>query len=160
MRRCIEAVRGQRGASTYPLAACVARGEDVLALECSRLPEAPDPTAHPEITAIRAAAARAGSRYLPGTVLYSTVEPCPMCAAAAVWARMDGIVFGATLDDMLAFARTGASAPLTWRQIAIPAGAVVAAGEPRLWVIGGILRAECLALLDLTAERAGGGPDA
>ncbi|HVV88938.1 MAG TPA: nucleoside deaminase [Solirubrobacterales bacterium] len=54
-----------------------------------------DPTAHAEMTAIREAAVIKGRTRLPDLVLYSTLEPCPMCVAAACWASLDGIVFGA-----------------------------------------------------------------
>ena len=54
-----------------------------------------DPTAHAEILALRAAAARRGSWRLHGMTLYVTLEPCPMCAGALVNARLDRLVFGA-----------------------------------------------------------------
>ncbi|NLM37908.1 MAG: nucleoside deaminase [Firmicutes bacterium] len=54
-----------------------------------------DPTAHAEILALRAAAARRGSWRLHGMTLYVTLEPCPMCAGAMVNARLDRLVFGA-----------------------------------------------------------------
>ena len=55
-----------------------------------------DPTAHAEILALRAAAARRGSWRLHGMTLYVTLEPCPMCAGAMVNARVDRLVFGAS----------------------------------------------------------------
>lgn len=54
-----------------------------------------DPTAHAEIIAIREAARSVGSWRLDGHTLVVTLEPCPMCAMAAVWARLDHIVYGA-----------------------------------------------------------------
>ena len=54
-----------------------------------------DPTAHAEILALRAAAARVGSPRLPGCTLTVTLEPCPMCAQAASFFRVGRIVFGA-----------------------------------------------------------------
>jgi tRNA(adenine34) deaminase len=54
-----------------------------------------DPTAHAEIVALRDAAARAANYRLPGTTLYVTLEPCPMCAGALVHARVARVVFGA-----------------------------------------------------------------
>lgn len=54
-----------------------------------------DPTAHAEILALRAACRAAGNYRLPGTRLYVTVEPCPMCMAAMVHARVECLVFGA-----------------------------------------------------------------
>ena len=54
-----------------------------------------DPTAHAEIMAIREAAASIGNYRLSGFILYSTLEPCPMCLMAAIHARLAGIFYGA-----------------------------------------------------------------
>ncbi|MCP3669464.1 MAG: tRNA adenosine(34) deaminase TadA [Gammaproteobacteria bacterium] len=54
-----------------------------------------DPTAHAEIMALRAAGNRVGNYRLPGTTLYVTLEPCPMCASAIIHARVARVVFGA-----------------------------------------------------------------
>jgi tRNA(adenine34) deaminase len=54
-----------------------------------------DPTAHAEILALRAAGARIANYRMPGSTLYVTLEPCPMCAAAIVHARVERLVFGA-----------------------------------------------------------------
>ena len=62
-----------------------------------------DPTAHAEIVALRAAAARLGNYRLPGATLYVTLEPCAMCSGALIHARLARVVFGA-FD-----ARTGAA---------------------------------------------------
>jgi guanine deaminase len=58
-----------------------------------------DPTAHAEIQAIRLAAERLNTHDLSGTILYSSCEPCPMCLGAALWARVDRIVFAADRFD-------------------------------------------------------------
>lgn len=55
-----------------------------------------DPTAHAEVLALRRAARAAGAYRLPGAVLYATVEPCPLCVGAALLARVERVVFGAT----------------------------------------------------------------
>ena len=54
-----------------------------------------DPTAHAEIVALRAAAARLGNYRLPGATLYVTLEPCAMCSGALIHARIARVVFGA-----------------------------------------------------------------
>lgn len=56
---------------------------------------ASDPTAHAEMNAMRQAAAATGNYRLTGSTLYVTLEPCPMCAGALVWARIKRVVFGA-----------------------------------------------------------------
>jgi tRNA(adenine34) deaminase len=54
-----------------------------------------DPTAHAEIIALRQAAAALGNWRLVGVTLYSTLEPCPMCAGAMIQARLERLVYGA-----------------------------------------------------------------
>jgi guanine deaminase len=58
-----------------------------------------DPTAHAEVTAIRAACTALGTFDLTGAVLYTSCEPCPMCLASALWARVSRVVFAADRQD-------------------------------------------------------------
>jgi len=67
----------------------------VVASDHNRTVERHDPTAHAELLAIRSAAKTLGDWRLTGHTLVVTLEPCPMCAGAAVWARLDRIVYGA-----------------------------------------------------------------
>jgi tRNA(adenine34) deaminase len=82
-----------------PIGAVVARASDgaVVARRHNEREALGDPTAHAEILALREAAATVGSWRLGGHILVVTLEPCPMCAGAALAARVDAIVFGA--DD-------------------------------------------------------------
>jgi tRNA(adenine34) deaminase len=66
----------------------LARGRNLTVTES-------DPTAHAEVVALRRAATSSGNERLCGTTLYVTVEPCCMCAGAAVWARIKRLVYGA-----------------------------------------------------------------
>ncbi len=72
------------------------REGDVLAGAGNNCIAAGDPTGHAEIHVLRTAAERADNYRLPGTTMYVTLEPCAMCAAAMVHARVERIVFGAT----------------------------------------------------------------
>ena len=74
----------------------------VVAEGCNRVTSANDPTAHAEVEAIRAACGRLGTFVLEGCTLYTSCEPCPMCLAAAYWAHVDAIVFGASRTDAAA----------------------------------------------------------
>lgn len=86
-----------------PIGAVVTKGNDVLAAAGNRREGEADPTAHAEILAIRAAGAALGSWRLDGCTLTVTLEPCAMCAGAAVLARFDRVVFGAA-DPKAGFA--------------------------------------------------------
>jgi tRNA(adenine34) deaminase len=89
------AAAGARG--EVPVGAVVVDGASgaVLAAAGNRVEELGDPTAHAEMLAVRAAAARLGSPRLSGCDLYVTLEPCPMCAAAISFARVRRLYFGA-----------------------------------------------------------------
>jgi tRNA(Arg) A34 adenosine deaminase TadA len=58
-----------------------------------------DPSSHAELRAVRLASKKVGRSTLAGYTMYSTCEPCPMCMANALWARLDRVVFGATIAD-------------------------------------------------------------
>ncbi|MHA6523062.1 nucleoside deaminase [Tessaracoccus sp. G1721] len=68
----------------------------------NRVTSIPDPTAHAEVQAIRAAASGMGTHDLTGCVLYTSCEPCPMCLGAALWARVSRVVFAADRHDAAA----------------------------------------------------------
>ena len=80
-----------------PIGAVIVKEERVLAAAHNRTEGDRDPTAHAEILAIREAAQVLGGWRLPGTTLYVSVEPCPMCAGAIIQARIPRVVYGA--DD-------------------------------------------------------------
>ncbi|KHL17164.1 UNVERIFIED_CONTAM: cytosine deaminase [Mumia flava] len=82
-----------------PFGAVIAVGDRVVAEAGNRVTRDLDPTAHAEVTAIRAACRERGDFRLDGAVLYSSCEPCPMCLAAALWARLDAVHFAADRHD-------------------------------------------------------------
>jgi guanine deaminase len=100
----IEAGRqGMRAHRGGPFGAVVVAPDgSVVGEGCNRVTSANDPTAHAEITAIRAACAVLGSFLLEGCTLYTSCEPCPMCLAAAYWAHVETIVYGASRADAAA----------------------------------------------------------
>jgi tRNA(adenine34) deaminase len=77
-----------------PVGAVVVREGKMLGRGRNRREALADPTHHAEIEAIREAASALGKWQLEGATLYTTCEPCPMCAGAAVNARLERIVFG------------------------------------------------------------------
>jgi tRNA(Arg) A34 adenosine deaminase TadA len=82
-----------------PFGAVIVRDGRIVAEAVNTVTATNDPTAHAEVNAIRAAARALGSFTLAGCHLYTSCEPCPMCLAAACWARMDGIFYGASAAD-------------------------------------------------------------
>ena len=82
-----------------PFGALIVSDSSVLAAGENRVTRDIDPTAHAEVTAIRRACHRLGTFSLEGCVLYASCEPCPMCASAALWSRLDRIVFAADRAD-------------------------------------------------------------
>jgi tRNA(Arg) A34 adenosine deaminase TadA len=95
-----------------------------------------DPSAHAEVRTIRLATKRLRSISLAGYTLYTTCEPCPMCMSAALWASLDRIVFGATIED----------ANQHCRQIHIAATEVAKRSDMDCKVVGPILRDQCYEL--------------
>jgi tRNA(Arg) A34 adenosine deaminase TadA len=82
-----------------PFGAVIVRDGQIIAEAANTVTPTNDPTAHAEVNAIRAAAKALGAFTLAGCQLYSSCEPCPMCLAAAHWARMEAIYFGASAVD-------------------------------------------------------------
>jgi len=95
-----------------------------------------DPSSHAEVRAIRKATKRLKKLSLAGHTLYTTCEPCPMCMSAALWAGLDRVVYGATIED----------ANHHCNQIRIPATEVAERSDMTCEVDGPILRDECYAL--------------
>ena len=85
-----------------PFGAIVVREGAILSRGWNQVTSANDPTAHAEVIAIRAACRELSDFRLPGCVLYASCEPCPMCLAAAYWARIDRLVYAATREDAAA----------------------------------------------------------
>lgn len=82
-----------------PFGAVIVRNGELLAEGQNRVTANLDPTAHAEVMAIRAACQAAGDFALPGAVLYTSCEPCPLCLSASLWARIDRVVFAADRHD-------------------------------------------------------------
>lgn len=105
MRRAIEL--GRHGAFVEkaggPFGAVVVKDGNIVGEGFNRVLLGKDPTRHGEMEAIRDAARTLGTHILAGCTLYTSAECCPMCAAAAWWARIDRIVFAATIADAEAF---------------------------------------------------------
>lgn len=146
MECAILEARRAREAGDYGIGAVIAKEDIVIAIGRNAVKRCEDPTQHAEIVAIRGAVQFFGKRHLEGCVLYATHEPCPMCAAATVFARMQGIVYGATLEDMACYALQAKNTAFSWRTIDIHAKDIAERGDPPLEIIGEFMREECIKL--------------
>jgi tRNA(adenine34) deaminase len=134
MRRALELARDAEACGEVPVGALIVKDGEIVAEGSNRPIRSHDPTAHAEIVAMRAAAMALENYRIPGTTLYVTLEPCPMCTGAMVHARIERLVYAAS-DP-----RTGA------------AGSVfdLACNDAlnhRIEVVGGVLANESAALL-------------
>ncbi|MBL8651750.1 MAG: nucleoside deaminase [Sphingopyxis sp.] len=97
MRAALNLAKAAGDAGEVPVGAVVVKDGVIIAEGHNRPRESRDPTAHAEIVAIRAAAAKLGNERLDGCDLYVTLEPCAMCAGAIAHARIARLYYGA--DD-------------------------------------------------------------
>ncbi len=96
MRESLRAAREAQTRDEVPIGTCVVVGEKLLAVAGNRTRTDCDPTAHAEVLALREAARKFGNYRLADAVVYSTIEPCAMCAGALIQARVKLLVYGAT----------------------------------------------------------------
>jgi tRNA(adenine34) deaminase len=130
MQQALELAEQARKSGEVPVGAVLVRNDEIVARGFNRPIVSHDPTAHAEIEALRAGGTALGSYRLTDTVLYVTLEPCVMCAAAIVHARVRRLVFGA------------------WDPRAGGAGSIVdvfslPGVNHRVDVFGGVLAEEC-----------------
>lgn len=147
MREALVLAARAEAEGEVPVGAVLVRDGEVIGRGFNHPIGGCDPTAHAEVAALRDAAARVGNYRLPGTTLYVTLEPCPMCAGAIVHARVARVVYGAR-DP-----RGGAAGSVF---DLLPSDARF---NHRVACDGGVLEAECAApLRAFFRARRGGAP--
>ena len=95
MRQALTAAHEARSCGEVPVGTCVVSGDQLIAVSGNRTRTDCDPTAHAEIVALREAARKLGNYRLTGVAVYSTIEPCAMCAGALIQARIGRLIYGA-----------------------------------------------------------------
>lgn len=142
MREALKQARLGAASGEVPVGAVlVGNGGELLGAAHNACLALNDPTAHAEILVLRRAGAKLGNYRLTGATLLVTLEPCLMCAGAAVHARAAGLVYGA-------------ADPLAGAVSSCLDGLELPFHNHRLWHMGGVLGTECAALLrDFFAER-------
>ena len=137
MRLAIEKTREGIAAGQSPFGSIIVKDGEVVASTHNTVWRDTDPTAHAEVNCLRGAAKALKTIDLKGCTLYSTCEPCPMCLSAIHWAKVDRVVFGATIDD---------AAGAGFAELHVAAESLAEMGRSPLVVEGGLLREECASL--------------
>lgn len=94
-----EARYGIQNGDGGPFGCVIVKGNKIIGRGHNLVVSHNDPTAHGEITAIRDACKNIGAFSLAGCELYTTAQPCPMCLAAILWARIDKVYYGCNIND-------------------------------------------------------------
>lgn len=140
MRLAIAKAREGIAAGQSPFGSVIVRDGQVVAAAHNSIWRDTDPSAHAEVNNIRAAAAVLRRIDLAGCTLFSTCEPCPMCLAAIHWAKIDRVVFGASIAD---------AAAAGFSELQIGAAQLAQLGGSPLRVEAGLLAADCRTLFAL-----------
>jgi tRNA(adenine34) deaminase len=134
MRLALEEARAAMEHEDVPVGALIIVGDEVVSSRHNERQLTGDPTAHAEILALRDAATHLGTWRLDGATLVTTLEPCPMCAGAALNARIKHVIFGAhdpkagateTLYNLLADPRLNHEAQITSGVLADECGEIL-----------------------------------
>jgi tRNA(Arg) A34 adenosine deaminase TadA len=139
MRLAIRKAAEGIAAGQSPFGAVIVQGGEVVAATHNTVWRDCDPTAHAEVNCIRAAAPRLKTISLNGCTMFSTTEPCPMCLSAIHWAKIDRVVYGASIAD---------AAAAGFCELYVDAAELARMGKSPLRVEGGLLRAECADLFE------------
>jgi tRNA(adenine34) deaminase len=145
---------GDRG--DYPIGAVITRlvgkREVVISSAGNRVKTSGSSIKHVELETLKYVCSGYG-RYLPDFVLYSTHEPCAMCAGACVWSRIGAVVYGVSQEDIAAYGRKRGTEDYKWRACLISCQFVFRKGNHRIPVVGGFLRKECQKLFSYKTTR-------
>jgi tRNA(adenine34) deaminase len=140
MREALRAAKEASARDEVPIGTCIVSGDQLISVAGNRTRTDCDPTAHAEIVALREAATKVGNYRLTNVTVYSTIEPCAMCAGALIQARVPLLVYGA-IDE-----KAGA----VESHFGICSTDFL---NHRVQVIKGVLEAECRALMQEFFER-------
>jgi tRNA(adenine34) deaminase len=145
---------GDRG--DYPIGAVITRvtgkSETIIASAGNRVKTSGSSIKHVELEMLKYVCSGYG-RYLPDFVLYSTHEPCAMCAGACVWSKIGAVVYGVSQEDIDAYGRKHGNEFHKWRACLISCRFVLEKGNQRVPVVSGFLRKECQKLFSYRSTK-------
>jgi len=144
MRLAIDVTKEGIAKGQTPFGSVIVKDGKVIASSHNQVWMDTDITAHAEVTAIRNACKTLNDIDLTGATIYSTCEPCPMCFSASHWARLDRIVYGATIED---------AAKAGFHELSIHNDVMKEVGGSEIAITSKVLQQECAALFELWAAR-------
>src|SRR3981189_1927180 len=144
---------GDRG--DYPIGAVITRvtgkSETIIASAGNRVKTSGSSSKHVELETLKYVCSGYG-RYLPDFVLYSTHEPCAMCAGACVWSKIGAVVFGVSQEDITAYGKKHGTEEFKWRACLISCKFVLEKGGHHIPVFVSFLKLECQKLFRYRAS--------
>jgi tRNA(adenine34) deaminase len=156
MQLAIAEAKRARDRGDYPIGAVITRligkREVVIASAGNRVKTSGSSIKHVELETLKYVSSGYG-RYLPDFVLYSTHEPCAMCAGACVWSKIGAVVFGVSQEDITAYGKEHGTEEFKWRACLISCKFVLEKGNLHIPVFGHFLRLECRKLFGYRASR-------
>ncbi|OGE15212.1 hypothetical protein A3F00_04800 [Candidatus Daviesbacteria bacterium RIFCSPHIGHO2_12_FULL_37_11] len=146
MEMAIAEAQGARADGDYAVGSVIIKNDKLVIASGNRTRRNQLATAHAEKIVIERASKLLGYRHLTDCVVYTTHEPCPMCAGAISMAQIPFVVVGARLEDMKEYAIKNGNHNWRWRTIDIPASYVFKRSIPSPTLIPDFMREECLKL--------------
>ena len=145
----LEAIRQAKIAKKegdYAIGAVLVKEGKIIASRGNRSLRDESPIAHAEILVIIKGCEQFKSRHLSDCILYTTHEPCSMCTSVAIWAKLQGIVYGARIEDMENYRQRNGNDKFLWRTIAISCADLISKSTEKIEIIKDFMREECVKL--------------
>jgi guanine deaminase len=139
MNRAIDAARTGIRAGQSPFGAAIIRGDELIAATHNHVWLTTDPTAHAEVRCIRDACRTLRTIDLSACRMYTTCEPCPMCASAIHWSKLASVAYGATIAD---------AQHAGFSELTVPCTELLSRGGSRVRVTPALMPGQCAALFD------------
>ena len=130
----------------YAIGAVIVKDDKIYSVGYNQSKISQNPIFHAEIVAIMNATKIANNRHLEDCILYTTHEPCPMCAGASVFAKLRGIVYGARFEDMRNYRLSNSNGDYLWRTVDISCEEVIRKSAENIEIVKEFMREECLTL--------------
>lgn len=149
MRLAIQEAKQAAEDGDFAIGAVIVCDDVVIAKSGNKAVIDNDQTAHAEMLALRKAFKKLKTRYLRNCVLYTTNEPCPMCATTCVWAELKEVVYGANMQDLKKHWHKKGEDEEQYKKVEISCEELFSKSVPQPKLVKDYMRQECLELFEL-----------